>query len=181
MQRRAGAAMMTPHWPIVAALAMALAGCHAIYGDHTADHTPPAASTQTPLPPPGQAETTAEAPLGGSGATVATVGAGTAADSIAGTLAGGDFGKRLGSRFDDTARQAAASAERRALADNAPADWSDPRSGTSGRVRPLRSFTDAAGRECREYSQTVNIAGRSQSDTGIACLQSAGNWSLVGS
>jgi surface antigen len=48
-------------------------------------------------------------------------------------------------------------------------------------VRPLRSFTDAAGRECREYSQTVNIGGRSQSDTGIACLQSAGNWSLVGS
>jgi surface antigen len=177
----ARAAMTNPCWPIVATLAIALAGCHAIYGDHS-PATPPATTiTQAPLPAPGAAETTTVAPSEGSGATVATVGAGTAADSIAGTLAGSYFGNRLGSRFDDTARQAAATAERRALADNAPADWRDPLSGTSGRVRPLRSFTDAAGRECREYSQTVNIAGRSQSDTGIACLQSAGNWSLVGS
>lgn len=174
----AGVAMANPRWPTVAALAIALAGCHAIYGDRT---PATARETATHAPPAAPSTSTAEAPSGGSGATVATLGAGTAADSIAGTLAGSHFGDRLGSRFDDTARQAAATAERRALADNAPADWSDPRSGTSGRVRPLRSFTDAAGRECREYSQTVKIAGRSQSDTGIACLQSAGNWSLVGS
>ena len=167
--------MTNSHWPFAAILAIALAGCHAIYGDHR-PATPSATITETPLPAPGTAATT-EAPSGGSGATVATVGA----DSIAGTLAGGYLGNRLGSRFDDTARQAAASAERRALADNAPADWSDARSGTRGRVQPLRSFTDAAGRECREYSQTVRIAGRAQSDTGIACLQSTGNWSLVGS
>src|SRR5713226_3233359 len=72
-------------------------------------------------------------------------------------------------------------AEGQALTNNAPADWSDPQSGVSGRVRPLCSFTDAAGRACREYSQTVNIAGRRQSDTGIACRQSDGNWRLVGS
>lgn len=172
----AGVAMKNPHWPAVAALAIALAGCHAIYGDHTSPAAAPA-TAKAASPAASPAETPREAPSGGSGATVATVGAG----AIAGTLAGSSFGNRLGSRFDDTARQAAATAERRALADNAPADWSDPRSGTSGRVRPLRSFTDAAGRECREYSQTVNIAGRSQSGTGIACLQSAGNWSLVGS
>jgi len=175
-----GAAMANPCWPIVAALAITLAGCHAIYGDHRPG-MPPAATSEVPPPAGGAAESTTETPPGGSGATVATVGAGTAADSIAGTLAGGYFGNRLGSGFDETARQAAANAERRALADNAPTDWSDPLSGTSGRVRPLRSFTDAAGRECREYSQTVKIAGRSRSDTGIACLQSAGNWSLVGS
>jgi surface antigen len=174
-----GAPKTNPRWPIVMALVIALAGCQAIYGNRT-PVTPPATTTQAPAAA-GAAETTAETPSGGSGATVATVGAGTAADSIAGTLAGGYFGDRLGSRFDDAARQAAASAERRALADNSPADWSDPLSGTSGRVRPLRSFTDAAGRECREYSQTVNISGRRHSDTGIACLQSAGNWSLVGS
>ena len=166
-------------WPLTTALAIALVGCDAIYSDHGS--APPAAITQTPLPAPGTAETTRAPPSGGSGTTVATVGAGSAAESIAGTLAGSYFGNRLGSRFGDTARRAAATAERRALADNAPADWSDPSSGTSGRVRPLRSFTDAAGRECREYSQTVNIAGRRQSDTGIACLQSTGNWSLVGS
>jgi surface antigen len=174
----ARAAMVNSRWPIAAALAIALAGCDAIYGDQPA--TPTATITQTPLPAPRAAET-AGPPAGGSGATAATVGAGTTADLIAGTLAGGYFGSRLGSQFDVTARQAAATAERRALADDAPADWSDPRSGTSGRVRPLRSFTDAAGRKCREYSQTVTIAGQRHSDKGISCLQSAGNWSLVGS
>ncbi|HEX6843243.1 MAG TPA: RT0821/Lpp0805 family surface protein [Stellaceae bacterium] len=169
-----GPATANVRWPLITALIIALAGCHAIYGDHTA-------TTSEAPPAPAAAETTTEAPPGGSGGTAATVGAGTTTDLAAGTLAGSYFGRRLGSQFDDTARQAAATAERRALADNAPADWSDPRSGASGRVRPLRSFTDAAGRQCREYSQTVKIAGRSHSDTGISCLESAGNWSLVGS
>src|SRR5713226_2481828 len=165
--QRAGGAMRGPHWPAVAALVIALSGCHAIYGGHG---TPAAPSPTAAV----------EAPAGGSGATVGTAG-GVAVAAVAGTLAGGYFGDRLGSRFDDSARQAAATAERQALANNAPADWSDPQSGVSGRVRPLRSFTDAAGRACREYSQTVNIAGRRQSDTGIACRQSDGNWRLVGS
>jgi surface antigen len=193
--------MRSPNWAAAGLLALALTGCHAIYGhDHPmSGHggAPDRATGNTP----GAGETTpadAEArpngePSGGSGATVAPLG-GAAADrspdapggrmavtTIAGTLAGGYFGERLGSRFDDSARQAAASAERQALANNSPADWSDPSSGASGRVRPLRSFTDAAGRPCREYSQTVNLAGRRQSDTGIACRQSDGSWSLVGS
>ncbi len=167
------------HWPAAAALAIALTGCHAIYGGH--DAPGPAAAVKTPSNRASTIENTTETPSGGSGATVGTAAAGMAVAAVAGTLAGGYFGNRLGSRFDDTARRAAATAERQALADNAPADWNDPQSGTSGRVRPLRSFTDAAGRECREYSQTVNISGQRQSDTGIACRQSDGNWSLVGS
>jgi surface antigen len=170
--------MRGPQWPVVAALAVALTGCHAIYGR---DRPGPAAAVETPSDRARTSENATEARSGGSGATVGTAAGGMAASAVAGTLAGGYFGNRLGSRFDDTARQAAATAERQALVHNAPADWSDPQSGTSGRVRPLRSFTDAAGRECREYSQTVNIAGRRQSDTGIACRQSDGNWSLVGS
>jgi surface antigen len=159
------------------ALALALAGCHAIYDQDRA--VPDAAAVDQPLPLAGTGESPAETPATGSGATVA--GAGTAAAALAGTMAGGSFGDRLGSQFDESAREAAANAERRALADNAPADWRDPDSGASGRVRPLRSFTDAAGRECREYSQTVTIAGRRRSDTGIACLHPGGDWSLVGS
>jgi surface antigen len=171
--------MSNPHWPTVAALALALAGCHAIYGG---DRPPPAPATvQNPTPLTGAGEGPGETPSGGSGATVGTLGPEAAAASVAGTMAGGNFGKRLGSQFDDSARGAAASAERRALADNTPAEWRDPQSGVSGRVRPLRSFIDAAGRECREYRQTVTIAGRSQSGTGIACLHSGGDWSLVGS
>jgi surface antigen len=181
--QRAARAMTTSHRAAVV-LALLLAGCHAIYGN---DRAAPAMTATAPLaaapvqrPPPNAstARTRTEIPPGGSGTTA--VGAGMPGATVAGTLAGGYFGRRLGSQFNGSARQAAAAAERRALADNAPADWSDPQSATSGRVRPLRSFTDAAGRECREYSQTVNIAGRRNSDTGIACLQSGGGWSLVG-
>jgi surface antigen len=174
--QRAWQAMTHPHWPVVTALALALGGCHAIYGHDRAPPASAAVETPTPLAGAGGAET----PSGGSGATV-TVGVGVAAASFAGTLAGGRFGTRLGSQFDETARQTAASAERRALADNAPTDWRDTQSGVSGRVEPLRSFTDAAGRQCREYSQAVTIAGRTQRGTGIACRQSSGDWSLVGS
>jgi surface antigen len=174
--------MTSAHKAAAAALAIALAGCHAIYGNDkpaaTSADTPPAAAA----PAVDASKTGAPAGIspGGSGTTAGAVGAGLPASTVAGTLAGGYFGSRLGSRFDDSARQAAATAERRALADNAPADWSDPQSGASGRVRPLRSFIDAAGRRCREYSATVNIAGRRDSDTGIACVQSGGDWSLVG-
>jgi surface antigen len=173
--------MTGPTWPAVAALAIALTGCHAIYGRHDTPPMSPVAAVETPPRGATTAEKTAEMPSGGSGATVGTAAAGMPAASAAGTLAGGYFGRRLERPFDDNARQAAAAAERQALANNAPADWSDPQSGTSGRVRPLRSFIDAAGRQCREYSQTVNIAGKRRSDTGIACRQSDGNWSLVGS
>jgi surface antigen len=173
--------MTSAHWPAVAGLAIALAGCHAIYGRHDtpAAAPPPAAATSPGATPTNEAAR--ETASGGSGATVGTVGGDMAAQTLAGTLAGGYFGSRLGNGFDEGARRAAASAERQALANDAPADWSDPHSGASGRVRPLRSFTDAAGRACREYSQTVVIAGRRQSDTGIACRRSDGTWSLVGS
>jgi surface antigen len=173
--------MTGPTWPVVATLAIALTGCHAIYGQHDAPAAAPVAVVETPPRGASAVENKTETPSGGSGTTIGTAAAGMAVAPAAGTLAGGYFGKHLERPFDDNARQAAATAERQALADNAPADWSDPQSGTSGRVRPLRSFTDAAGRQCREYSQTVNIAGRRRSDTGIACRQSDGNWSLVGS
>ncbi len=108
-------------------------------------------------------------------------GNGNAPAALAGTLAGGYLGNRLGSRFDEDARLAAVQAERQALSTNQPAAWSDPQAGARGRVRPLRSFTDAAGRECREYTHTVTIQGRQESGTGIACRQSDGSWTLVGS
>jgi surface antigen len=192
--------MRASHWPVVAVLVACLTGCHAIYGKHEA--APPVVAEVPPDNPgtnAGAAITTEaisppEAPPVGSGTTVGTFGsaaaegsagstqpgAGIATTPIAATLAGSYFGDHLGSRFDDNARQAAAAAEQQALAANVPADWRDPQSDTSGRVRPLRSFVDAAGRTCREYSQTVSIAGQRRGDTGIACRQSDGSWRLVG-
>jgi surface antigen len=100
--------------------------------------------------------------------------------SAAGTLAGGYLGDRLGPVFGERTRFEAAEAERRALASDAPERWSDPQAQASGEVRPLRDFTDAAGRACREYRHSIRIAGRSDAGSGIACRSSDGSWALVG-
>src|SRR5258708_16605797 len=119
--QRAGGAMKGLHWPAAAALAIALTGCHAIYGGH--DAPGPAAAVKTPSNRASTIENTTETPSGGSGATVGTAAAGMAVAAVAGTLAGRYFGNRLGSRVDDTPPRAAATAQRHAPPDNAPAHW----------------------------------------------------------
>ncbi len=142
----------------------------------------------------GRAAGRAAPSAGGSGATVGSLG-GTAGGEIAGPRPGrggdgapalsstlaGDLGNRLGNGFDEDARLTAAQAERQALSTNQPVTWNDAEAGASGRVRPLRSFTDAAGRECREYLHTVIIPGKRETGSGIACRQSDGSWMLLGS
>src|SRR5260370_36206384 len=99
--QRAGGAMRGPHWPPEAALAVALTGCHAIYG---ARHTPgPAAAVETPSDRASMIENTTETPSGetpssGSGATVGTAAGGLAGSALARTLAGRCFGHLLWSR-----------------------------------------------------------------------------------
>jgi surface antigen len=136
-----------------------------------------------------------ETPLGGTSATVGTLGgaagggligskfgggSGSTIATIAGTLAGGYLGHQLGESLDQADQVQAATAERQALGSNSPTSWTDPDTGASGEVTPMRSFEDSAGRECREYAHVITVQGRRQSGTGIACRQPSGNWSLVG-
>lgn len=137
-----------------------------------------------------------QTPLGGTGATVGTLGgaaaggllgsqfgggSGSTLATVGGTLIGGFLGHELGQRLDQPEQTRAAQAERQALATNAPTSWSDPKRNVSGQVQPVRTFTDAAGRECREYTHTVNVQGQTQTGSGVACRQPDGTWALVGS
>ena len=55
--------------------------------------------------------------------------------------------------------------------------WSD---GTAtGSVTVLRDGDSSAGRYCREFQQTVTIAGKSTQATGVACRQSDGAWEII--
>ena len=55
--------------------------------------------------------------------------------------------------------------------------WND---GTaSGSVTVLRDGDSSAGRYCREFQQTVTIAGKSTQATGVACRQSDGAWEII--
>ena len=53
--------------------------------------------------------------------------------------------------------------------------WRNPESGSSGAIKPLRTFRAADGRFCREYEQRLEAPGGSERVTGIACRE-AGGW-----
>ena len=125
--------------------------------------------------PPTSAVPVPPAPEVGSGTTT------PATTPAAGTLAGGYLGNQFGQGLDDNAREAAAQAEREALGNDRPANWRSDSSDAAGQVQPLRSFADAAGRQCREYQATITAHGRSKKAAGIACRASDGSWALVGS
>jgi surface antigen len=73
----------------------------------------------------------------------------------------------------------AAAAVERAVVTNRVATWSAADAEASGRVEPVRSFADARGRICREFHQSVTIAGHHEIGSGIACRSRRGSWRLV--
>jgi surface antigen len=44
---------------------------------------------------------------------------------------------------------------------------------------PSRTYQTASGQYCREFQQTVTIAGEENQGFGTACRQSDGSWKIV--
>lgn len=85
---------------------------------------------------------------------------------------------------------ALAEAEQRAMSDtfqyaleNNPsdqaADWVNPDTEHTGAVVPVRTFSDAQGRPCREFITTISIGGQQQQGYGTACRHPDGTWQIV--
>lgn len=62
---------------------------------------------------------------------------------------------------------------------NQVSTWVNPDTGSSGSVVPVRTFTDTSGQPCREFQQTIVVAGQPQQGYGTACRQPDGNWRIV--
>jgi surface antigen len=58
-------------------------------------------------------------------------------------------------------------------------EWSNPSTGNGGRIVALREGISSLGSYCREFRQSVTIAGRRQQAYGIACQETDGSWQLV--
>ncbi len=103
--------------------------------------------------------------------------AATAVGVLIGALAGGEVGRSL-DRADRLSADRAVS-----RAHNAPLGetitWNNPESGNSGTVTPTRDGTSASGQYCREFQQSVTIAGKTQQGFGVACRQPDGTWRIV--
>jgi surface antigen len=123
--------------------------------------------------------------LGGVGGAVAGAqfgsGSGRLAATAAGTLIGAFVGREVGKSLDKADMAAAQQAQTKAH--SAPVGekivWSNPESGHSGTVTPVRQGTDSTGNQCREYQSTVTIGGKTEQAYGTACRQPDGSWKVV--
>jgi len=109
-------------------------------------------------------------------------GNGKTAATIGGALLGGLIGNSIGGSLDNADRAAYNATSQRAL-ETAPAGqtlpWKNPQTGNYGSVTPSNYYTNSAGKYCREYTQTINVGGRSQEGHGTACREPDGTWKIV--
>ncbi len=108
-------------------------------------------------------------------------GAGQLAATGAGVLIGGLIGSEIGRSMDEVDRTRANEAVNRAH--SAPIGetitWNNPQSGNSGTVTPLRDGTSTSGQYCREFQQSITIAGETEQGYGTACRQPDGTWRIL--
>lgn len=91
---------------------------------------------------------------------------------------GGDFYDRL----DVAEQQAMMETLQYALEKNREGEessWANPETGNSGAVVPLDRFFDENGYSCRNFIATIVIDKDEERNSGTACLQEDGMWSVV--
>ncbi len=106
-------------------------------------------------------------------------GLGQALFIASGTIVGGASGYTVAqyleqsdwTLYDDTAREALSTSP-----DGSMQNWSNPKTGASGVIRPTRSFRTQTGMYCRNYRSTVAVSRGVQSGDGTACLSPDGDW-----
>lgn len=98
-----------------------------------------------------------------------------------GTMVGAVMGAEVGKSLDRADRLALAEAQHTALEygkSGSETAWNNPDSGTCGVIVPKPAYEDGWGRQCREYWQTITVAGEKQQGYGTACRQADGSWKL---
>lgn len=109
-------------------------------------------------------------------------GGGQLAAVAIGTLAGAYLGSEIGKSLDRADKLAMRQTSQSAL-ETAPthqvSTWRNPDSGHSGTITPTRTYQSSGGQNCREYTQTVTIDGRTETIRGNACRQYDGTWKVA--
>ena len=100
----------------------------------------------------------------------------------AGTLLGAFIGSSIGESLDKAdqmyANQTAQKSFESAKSGQTQG-WSNPDSGHSGTITPTKTFQTNNGQYCREFTQTIEVAGKKQQGYGTACRQPDGTWKIV--
>ena len=96
---------------------------------------------------------------------------------LIGALAGSEIGKSLDRADRAAANRAVNQAQTAPIGETIT--WRNPESGNRGTITPIREGTSESGRYCREFQQSVTVAGKTQQGYGIACRQPDGTWRIV--
>lgn len=99
-----------------------------------------------------------------------------------GAVIGGLAGSSIGKSLDEVDKIKANKTNQAALeytADGQQSTWVNPNSGNSGSTTPVKTYQQDNGQYCREFLQTVTIAGEEQQAYGTACRQPDGSWKIV--
>lgn len=100
----------------------------------------------------------------------------------AGTLLGAFIGSEIGKSLDNADRQYMERTNQQALETNrsgATSTWRNPDSGHSGSITPEPGYVNNSGQDCREYTQTITVEGRTETAVGLACRNADGTWRIV--
>jgi len=100
----------------------------------------------------------------------------------AGTLAGAYIGREIGKSLDRAGRHAMQRQTQYSLESSqsgTATTWRNPDSGNSGTITPQPAYTNKTNEYCREYQQTVNVGGKTETGYGTACRQPDGTWKIA--
>jgi surface antigen len=98
--------------------------------------------------------------------------------TLAGALMGQEVGKSL-DRADQLTMERNAQYSLENTRTYTTTTWRNPDSGNYGSITPVETYQTSQGQYCREYTQTVVIAGEMQQAYGTACRQPDGTWKIV--
>ena len=99
-----------------------------------------------------------------------------------GAVAGSMLGRSIGADLDELDRMKAAEVTQDSLEygkTGTTSTWSNPDSGNSGTVTPVRTYQTADDQPCREYTSTVVIDGQTEEAVGTACREPDGTWRII--
>lgn len=117
----------------------------------------------------------------GPGATGQSLPPASPAGPIGGTVDGGLAASEIGRALDSADREMAAQAEFLALESTAAGavyQWQSRHSPARGSIVPGEPY-QVNRSECRDFTHTIVVGGKSREWRGAACRQSAGRWRAV--
>lgn len=99
----------------------------------------------------------------------------------AGVLVGGLVGNQLGKALTCQDQQQVQNTTQQTLETQKSGTtiaWNNPDSGHSGTVTPTKTYQQANGQYCREFQQTINVNGQTETGYGTACRRPDGSWEV---